>query len=70
MLTMGIASCNYGEAKQKHGDDNVGEISIKAEFRKDKKGMIFTGNANKVLANEVVDYLGIEMSKMEVLTHC
>lgn len=68
LLSIGVASCNYGETKK--GEDNGNdEINYKAEFRKDNQGLIFTGNANKELAEAVGDYLGVEMSSMEVIMH-
>ena len=67
LLTVGIAS-NYGEARSKdESDQHDDHIDYKAEFRNNKQAMIFTGNANKALAKEVGDYLGVEMSAITVL---
>ena len=64
---MGIAS-NYGEARRKDESDQHDEnFDYKAQFRNNKQAMIFTGNANKALAKEVGDYLGVEMSSITVL---
>ena len=69
LLTVGIAS-NYGEARRKDESDQHDEnMDYKAEFRNNKQAMIFTGNANKALAKEVGDYLGVEMSAITVLIH-
>ena len=67
LLTVGIAS-NCGEAKRRdESDQRDAEFDYKAEFRNNKQAMIFTGNANKALAKEVGDYLGVEMSAITVL---
>ena len=64
LFTVGIAS-NYGEARRK--DETDDSFDYKAEFRNNKEAMIFTGNANKALAKEVGDYLGVEMSAIKVV---
>lgn len=68
-LAIGIASYNYGEAKEKEDIDQANQAesrAFKSQFRNDQKSLIFTGNANVELANAIGSYLGVDMSEIKV----